>query len=267
MSGLWRFVCGVAAACLLSAAANAADVLVVSVKPYEKIVAKFMPTAKVVVMAKGDPHTYEPTPSQMRQISRAKAFFGVGIDYEGAWLPRFKELNPTLAAFDVSSSVKKFEDDPHIWLDPVLLSHSAENIAKNLASLYPEKTQEFQKVLAELKREFAALDARVAEILKGSKGKAFVVFHPSLSYFAARYGLEQIGVEEEGKEIKPSDIALIEQSAKSKGVKIVISEPGHSPRVLKNIARNIGAKIHPLDQLSGEIEKQIENLAKIIAAN
>lgn len=37
MSGLWRFVCGVAAACLLSAAANAADVLVVSVKPYEKL--------------------------------------------------------------------------------------------------------------------------------------------------------------------------------------------------------------------------------------
>ena len=43
-----------------------------------------------VMVGPGDsPHTYEPKPRQLARLAKAALYFGVGMDFERAWLPRF----------------------------------------------------------------------------------------------------------------------------------------------------------------------------------
>ena len=54
--------------------------------------------------------------------------------------------------------------------------------------------------------ELDALDRDIRAILAQSAGKPFLVFHPSWGYFAQDYGLRQIAIEAEGKELPLSPI-------------------------------------------------------------
>ena len=42
-----------------------------------------------------------------------------------------------------------------------------------------------------------------------------MVFHPSWGYFAARYDIEQISIEIEGKEPKPNELLQLVEEAKN----------------------------------------------------
>ncbi len=47
----------------------------------------------LMVKPGNSPHTYEPKPSQMRDISKADIYFSIGVEFEKAWLPKFMNQN------------------------------------------------------------------------------------------------------------------------------------------------------------------------------
>jgi zinc transport system substrate-binding protein len=57
---------------------------------------------KVTVMVKQgqSPHTYEPKPSQMINISKAIAYFTIGVEFEHNWLSKFSSLNKNMLIID-----------------------------------------------------------------------------------------------------------------------------------------------------------------------
>ena len=44
----------------------------------------------VLVKPGADPHSYEPTPAQMRECAAARIYFTLGLPFEDAWLPRLE---------------------------------------------------------------------------------------------------------------------------------------------------------------------------------
>ncbi|WP_267524695.1 metal ABC transporter solute-binding protein, Zn/Mn family [Campylobacter sp. MG1] len=80
----------------------------VSILPQEMIVKKLLPDAKVTVLmpAGADPHTYEPKPAQMIELSKAKVFLGIGVEVEDVWLKRLAE-NTNIKIAHTNEGIKK----------------------------------------------------------------------------------------------------------------------------------------------------------------
>ncbi len=249
----------------------------------------------VMVKAGSSPHTYEPKTSQMKSLSNSKIYFYTGIEFEKAWLDKFKKSAPNTLFIDSSASIERIameehsheeegpeghkhekhndhEDehdhdglDPHVWLDPVLVKVQAKNIYEAVVSIDLENKEFYTKNYEEFLKELDSLDAQIKEILKPYEHKAFMVFHPSWGYFAKRYDLEQISIEIQGKEPKPNELVELVKDAKVHNIKIIFVSPQFSQKSAKTIAQNIGGNVVDIDSLSENWANDLLKTANEIA--
>ena len=95
---------------LLSVTVSYAKVnVVVSVIPQQTFVEKIGgDKVNVTTMVKpgSDPHSYEPKPSQMVAISKADIYFPIKIEFENAWLDKFKEQNKKMKFVEMTKGVQ-----------------------------------------------------------------------------------------------------------------------------------------------------------------
>jgi zinc transport system substrate-binding protein len=250
----------------------------------------------VMVKAGSSPHTYEPKTSQMKSLSNSKIYFYTGIEFEKAWLDKFKKSAPNTIFVDSSAGIQRIamaehsheeeskatnhkdekhnehEDehdheglDPHVWLDPILVKIQAKNIYEALVSIDELNKEFYTKNYEEFLKELDSLDVKIEEILKPYEHKAFMVFHPSWGYFAKRYDLEQISIEVQGKEPKPNELVELVKDAKKHNIKIIFVSPQFSQKSAKTIAQNIGGNVVAIDSLGENWEIDLLKAANEIA--
>lgn len=157
------------------------------------------------------------------------------------------------------------EKDPHIWLDPILVKIQASTIAKALIAKYPQNKALYEANLAHFQAELDALNAEISALFEKSKNKKFIIYHPSLAYFAARYHLVQIPVEIEGKEPKTKDLQRLVSVAKKENIKTIFVQKGFSQNAAKSLAKELKASVVELNHLSDDYSKNLLEIAKKIA--
>lgn len=157
------------------------------------------------------------------------------------------------------------EKDPHIWLDPILVKIQASTIAKALIAKYPQNKALYEANLAQFQAELDALNAEISALFEKSKNKKFIIYHPSLGYFAARYHLVQIPVEIEGKEPKTKDLQRLMSVAKKEKIKTIFVQKGFSQNAAKSLAKELKASVVELNHLSDDYSKNLLEIAKKIA--
>lgn len=59
------------------------------------------------------PHSYEPKPSQMRDVAKADVYFSIGVEFEEAWLDRFSDQNPKMEIVATDKGIEKLEMAAH----------------------------------------------------------------------------------------------------------------------------------------------------------
>ena len=238
----------------------------------------------VMVLPGNSPATYEPKPKQMVALENSDAYFAIGVPFEKTWLSRFEKSFPNLKIINTHKGIKKLpisnhhhEDekanelhevlDPHIWLDPILVKKQALQIAEALKVLYPDHKELYTKNLKDFLAELDMIHKTIQTALKLKNSKKFMVFHPSWGYFAKRYQLEQEAIEIEGKEPKPSQLANIIKEAREEGIKNIIIQPQFSKKSATLIAKEIGATVISVDQLSIKWKDELLFLATMLSKN
>ncbi|MBE0496468.1 MAG: zinc ABC transporter substrate-binding protein [Campylobacterales bacterium] len=288
--------------CLILGFSYAKPMVSVSILPQHYFVEKIAgDTVEVNVMVQPghSPHTYEPRPSQMVALEKSALYFAIGVNFENAWIPRFKSANPALVVVETDHDVPKqpiadhdheeeehghdhahkddhadkHEDehagyslDPHIWLDPVLVKIQANAIANALISAFPQHAALYQGNLRAFEAELDALDAQIRTKLTGLTHRKFMIFHPNMGYLASRYGLEQVAIEIEGKEPKPAALAALIKEAKHEHVHVIFVAPQFSTKSAQVIAKEIGGSVVPLNALSKEWESELLKSVDALAA-
>lgn len=170
-------------------------------------------------------------------------------------------------AHNHGDSHKNKRKDPHIWLDPIFAKIIAKNISKSLSEIYPQNAEFYAQNLADFEKELDSLHAQISQILSTSKGKKFIIYHPSLGYFVARYDLVQIPVEILGKEPKAKDLQAIINLAKKEKINTIFVQSGFATNPAKTLAKEIGANVIELNHLSREWDKTMLQIAHQIAKN
>jgi len=237
----------------------------VTILPQADIVRNIMgDRADIIVMTPpgADPHTYEPSPDQLRSISNAKIYFkvGSGIDFEKTWMDKLEDLNPNMIIVDGSKDIKVIDNDPHIWLSPLNAITMTENFYDEIVKIDPDNTSFYEQNKNKYVEKLAYLDKDLKDKFSRYDNKAFLTYHPSFGYLAKEYDLVQISVESEGKEPTPQDIRRCVDLAKELNLSYVFLEPQFPKRYAEAIASEIGGEIVYIDPLP---KNYIENMTKI----
>jgi len=207
------------------------------------------------------PHTYEPTPKQLTAARDADVFVAVGsgLETERLWL-RALEGSRTLSV-NASEGIALIENDPHVWLSIRNTAVMVENICRAFVKLDPGNRTEYEQNRDSYMKELRALDEGIGRELSGVK--KILVFHGAWGYFCRDYGMEQLTIEEGGKEPTPARIAEVIDTAKRGGIKIVFASPQEDMRYAELIAKEIGGKVVVIDPLA---ENYLENMKKVAEA-
>jgi len=229
----------------------------------------------VMIPPGAEPHTYEPTPNQLKEISTADLYVkvGTGLEFELYWLDKLLGLNKTIRLCDSSSGVELLSmnadahdghahgfADPHIWLSPIRVVTMAENIENALSDIDPSHAQFYKANTRDFISRLQALDTKIKNKLAAFAGRAFLVVHPEWGYLAADYSLEQISMEKEGKELTAQEISEILKRAKEKCIRAVLTSPQFSRKTAEVIAKEINAKPIVTDALAKDY---LENLRRV----
>ncbi|MCM1981931.1 metal ABC transporter solute-binding protein, Zn/Mn family [Lyngbya confervoides] len=238
---------------------------------------------ETMVPAGTEPHTYEPSPAQLRVMSRADAYFQIHIGFEEAWMDRFRAINPRMKVVDTTSGIQRLplptpiysaepsplapqgqaakdNVDPHIWLSPQLAKKQVQVIYDTLSQLRPPESAQFQQNFQVLGQDIDRLDQTIRTRLKNLKNRRVLVVHPAWGYFARDYQLQMFAVEVGGEEPSAAELANLVRFAKQHHIKVVFASPQFSQRASKTIAQEIGGKVLLIDPLAYD---WIDNLQQV----
>jgi len=247
--------------------------IIVSIQPQLEFISKIAGdrvSSSLMVQAGDSPHTYEPKPSQMKNISNANLYFAIGVEFEQVWLDKFKTQNRKLIVKDITKDINKTEGqhslDPHVWVDPINVKIMAKNICSILIEQDSKNSKYYKENLNSYLQELDKTNMEIKEILKKlPSGSTFMVFHPSWGYFAKRYNLTELAVEVDGKSPKMKALMMIIKKAKEQKVHAIFTQPEFSEKSAKIIANSLDIPIIKASPLASNWAENLKRLAKAIA--
>jgi len=215
----------------------------------------------VVVPSGAEPHSYEPTPSQMKEIANADIYImnGAGLEF---WMEKVLSVNEDMLVVDSSKGVELLSQDaehtdPHIWMSLENAAIQVENICNGLIQLDPQNRGYYLENRDDFLQELRALDRELNQTFAARENKTFIVYHPAWSYFARDYGLLQLPIMEEEKEPGPKYLAELIDIARKNNITTIFVEPQFNPKAAEVIAREMNATIVVLDPLA---EDYLQNM-------
>lgn len=238
-----------------------------------------------VMLPTGSNHeTYEPAPRDMEKIANSEFYFTLGaLDFELTWMERFTSSNPSMQIINTSARIEMLSGhiheqgddheheqrgiDPHIWLSPSCMKIQAANICKALSEYDTLNADFYTGNLDKFNVHADSADQQIRKILAGSEGKPLLIFHPALGYFARDYNLEQISIEQEGKEPSPAYLGELVKIAREKNIRSVFISKEFDTRNAEAIAREINAKVVVFDPMAENWAENLIQLAKLISEN
>jgi len=230
-----------------------------------------------------NPETYDPTPRQLVELEKSNAYLRIGyIGFEQSWMDRLTSNTPHLKTFDLSQGIdlislgakpEKIDHhlvqvEPHVWCSPKNVCIIVDNIRKILITLDNKNEKVYTNRCDSLQKKIAEVDKFIrAELANNTANHSFAIYHPSLSYFARDYGLQQIVIEDNGKEPSPSDLKVVINKCKAANVHIVFVQPEFDRRNAEVIAKQIGARVVPINPLNYYWDKEMIAIAKALGSN
>lgn len=204
------------------------------------------------------PENYALRPQDADTLHRADVLVINGLGFEQFLERAIEEAQSRrVVVMTASTDVETIGQppDPHIWLDPLRAAQMTEVIARGLADADPAHAPVYQANAAAARARFERLDHDTRALLATVPDRRFIAFHPAWTYFAERYGLEQVAAIEEtpGAEPTARDIAKLVRLVKDSGVRTLFSEPQFSPKIVEVLARDLGLTVHEVNPEGGEL--------------
>ncbi|NLD48317.1 MAG: zinc ABC transporter solute-binding protein [Clostridiaceae bacterium] len=248
--------------------------IAVSIVPQEtfvKEVAGDLVDVVTIIPPGKSPANYAPAPREIEKLSRADIYFTIDVPTEqSSILPKLKELNSDIRIVDMADEVKKHfpekelspgQRDPHIWLSPKRAAVMVESMASELSNIDSKNSDIYKKNASNYIEKLKVLDKEVASLFDKLKNKTFIMYHPSLGYFADDYNLSMLSIQTEGKDAAPNDMQRVIDIAKKQEVKTVFYQTEIDSRQSQVLASEIGGKVVSIAPLSPEYISSLKKIA------
>lgn len=235
----------------------------------------------VLIPPGSNPETSNLLPSQLKDIVRSDVWFRIGpTGFELSWKDKISQANPKMKVTDLSEGldlIKETEEhgghqhmggiDPHIWMSPRLVKQIAGKIFTDISAINPSRKEYYQSNLTSFLAEIDSVDQIIHKNIDPYKGRKIIVFHPSLTYFARDYALEQFSLESGGKEPTPQHMAKVVEMAKKDNIKVIYIQSELDADNARVFAEEINGKIIQVKPLDPDWSKNMVEISELFAAN
>lgn len=221
----------------------------------------------VMIPPGASPATYEPTVNQLGNLEQSSLYLRIGhIGFELSWMNKIQSVNPGMKVVDLSRGIDLIQGDgheghqhqgqdnggtdPHIWMSVSNAKVISSNMHESLCTLFPAETEQLSSNLSQLHARLDTLDHLIKEMLTGREHSSFVIYHPSLSYFARDYNLHQMALEFEGKTPSPAHMKQLVDLGREQHISTIFVQSQFDRNNAVVLAKEIGAEIvqiNPLD--------------------
>jgi zinc transport system substrate-binding protein len=256
-----------------------------SIPPVHSLVASVMEGVgqpDLLVPATASDHDYAMRPSDARKVERADLVVWIGTTLETYLVKLLSTegvatvellsvpgVNP-IPFTDHHSHGEKGEDhahesatehdslelDPHVWLDPVRAQVIVRVVAAKLTEIDPEHAATYEQNAIASIEGLKALDSSIRQQLAPVASEPFVTFHDGYSYFAQRYGLNQVGslTLDPDQRSGAASVRALRNVVSSQHVSCAFTEPQFDPATVQKIAGDTGMRVRELDALGVGLE-------------
>ncbi|HPT71392.1 MAG TPA: metal ABC transporter substrate-binding protein [Candidatus Cloacimonadota bacterium] len=241
---------------------NAKLKIICTILPYKLITQQIVgdkATVTTFIPANASPHTYSPTPREVKQFYDADLVIANGLSLEANMVSFLTELGgKTLFVSDFVPEMMLTQDvdehagfNPHIWTNPDMIVLIAQGIELKLEELSPQNSPEFRKNLEQLKKEVAAASSKIETERSKYGVVGIITFHDSFKYFNEKYNIELVGAVESspGKEPSPRELADLGEKIRQYKVHTIFIEPEFNPKSAEVIAKEYGLSVLKYDPI------------------
>lgn len=222
-------------------------------------------TVVPLVKAGMDPHGFEPTPVDIRQLKSADLVLAVGLNSE-TYLNRLAPEIPPGRLVRVGDDLPGLIEgrcehehhhdhhdhgfDHHWWHGITQMHAAVERVARELTARRPAAAADFARNAAAYRERLEGLRTWiVAElaVLPGER-RLLVTSHNAFAYFAAEHGfaVHPLLGSNTVAEADARQVASVVRLIRRHGIRTVFAESSVNPRLVEAIARDTGAKFGPL---------------------
>ncbi len=234
----------------------------------------------MLLPAGASPHTFEPTPSQVKSVATADVFIenGLGVDFWADTLLNSAQ-NPSLVKVVASDAIDPSQlmsdtlaasgsINPHVWNDPALAQLELGAIRDAFIQADPAHEADYTANAAAYSKQLGDLMPAISAQLANLKSRDLVTFHNGFSYFARAFNLNQAAVIAEfpGTEPTPSYLQQVVTTIQTLHVPAVFAESEFNPQAAQLIAQESGAKVYTIDP-EGGADPALDTLVKLLQSN
>lgn len=202
-----------------------------------------------------DPHEFQPSPSDVKEIETADLVLITGKGLEG-YLVKLEEAVGNKAKFvDAGRTIPslrleeegKMVEDPHWWHSIENMTKAATVVEKRFIEADPTNKTTYEKNLAAYITELKELEtwAKIEVSKLPREKRKLVTSHDAFQYFARDFGFKIYAIEGVSTDDEPSSKKITDliKTIKNEGVKAIFFESIENPRVATTITKETGAKI------------------------
>lgn len=250
-----RYICTICSLFLLSASLSAQEskpLVVASASIFADMthqIAGNLIEIRSIVPIGGDPHVYEPTPSDVQLVTKADLILVNGLTFEG-WINELIENSGSTAEVvtitegirAITSQKYHNSSDPHAWMDASNGLIYIDNIKNALKKILPKHGLIIEQNYEAYRRKLENLDQEIFKSIQSipEKQRILITSHDAFSYYGQRYGVRLealIGISTDA-EIKTSDVKRVSQLIRENNIPAIFVESTINPKILKQIAQD-----------------------------
>lgn len=265
--------------CSSDDSSSANNTIYVTITPLKSIVEEVTCgdfDVKVLVADGASPETFEPTARQMAELNDAHMIFKVGlIDFESQLTNNIENKNKVVnlgaGITPIAGSCSHHHHhhhhahgvDPHIWTSPRALKVMVGNVRDAVMRIYPDSTK-YDEASIRLMARIDSLDNYCAERIAAADVDVMMIYHPAYTYYAQDYGIEQIAIEQDGKEPSPKQLTTLIGKARDNNIEHIFIQPQYNKDKVRTIANECNADIVTTNPLDKDILSEIRRITDLI---
>jgi ABC-type Zn uptake system ZnuABC Zn-binding protein ZnuA len=207
-----------------------------------------------------DPHSFEPTPGDVRRVAESQVLILHGAGMEEFLAPILEQAGGEQQIIEAAAGLAfrtppaadsdlHEHGDPHFWLDPTRVITYVVNIRDGLSTADPDGAPEYARNAAAYISQLEALDRWITEQVQQipPERRLLVTNHESFGYFADRYGFQVVGTiipsVSTGASPSAQQMAQLIEHIRETGAPAIFLETGTNPQLAEQIAADAGVKV------------------------
>lgn len=154
--------------------------------------------------------------------------------------------------------------DPHIWSSIYGTKVMVKNMLDAFIALDETHADHYRRNYEELMKEIDRTEEQIVQLLKPVLSRAFIIYHPALTYFSEEFNLQQLCIETDGKEPTPALLKELVDMSRLYNAQVVFMQKEFDRKNAELIAKETGCRLVTIDPLAYHWSKEMIHIAQAL---